>query len=174
MIACAIDGAEPKDTAEPTMSRAFVRESDQEGESLPERLVSSHPNFVTPSGLRQIEARVVGLETARQNARDADDKALLARISRDLRYWNARRATARVVEATPPPDNVRFGSRVSVRFEDGTERTFQLVGEDEANPALGLLSWVAPLAAALVGHGAGDTVDFQGRPVEIISIEGGA
>jgi transcription elongation GreA/GreB family factor len=155
------------------MSRAFVRESDQEGESLPERLVSAHPNLVTPSGLRQIEAQVAALETARQNARDADDKPLLARISRDLRYWTGRRATARVIEPTTTHDNVRFGVRVTVRAEDGKERTFQLVGEDEANPALGLLSWVAPLAAAVIGHGVGDTVDFQDRPLEIISIDSG-
>jgi transcription elongation GreA/GreB family factor len=156
------------------MSRAFVRESDQEGEPLPERPVSAHPNLVTPSGLRQIEAQVAALETARQNARDADDPALLARIGRDLRYWTQRRATARVVEVAAASDKARFGARVTVRFEDGAQRTFQLVGEDEANPALGLLSWVAPLAAAVVGHGAGDTVDFQDRRLAIISIESGA
>jgi transcription elongation GreA/GreB family factor len=153
------------------MSRAFVRESDEAAESLPERVVSSHPNFVTTTGLRQIEEQVANLETARQTARGAADKALLARIERDLRYWTQRLATARVIEFAPASANVRFGTRVTVRFEDGAERTFQLVGEDEANPAQGLLSWVAPLAAAVVGQAAGDTLDFQGRPVEIVSVD---
>jgi transcription elongation GreA/GreB family factor len=53
------------------------------------------------------------------------------------------------------------------------QRTFQLVGDDAANPALGLLSWVAPLAAAMLGHGAGDRVDSQDRPMAVISIQGG-
>jgi transcription elongation GreA/GreB family factor len=60
---------------------------------------------------------------------------------------------------------------VTVRFEDGSEPTFQLVGEDEANPSVGLLSWVAPLATALIGQGIGDRIDFQGRSVEIVRIE---
>ena len=87
------------------MSRAFVRESDEAAESLPERVVSSHPNFVTTTGLRQIEEQVANLETARQTARGAADKALLARIERDLRYWTQRLATARVIEFAPASAN---------------------------------------------------------------------
>jgi transcription elongation GreA/GreB family factor len=156
------------------MSRAFVRESEEEGESLPERVVSIHPNLVTPSGLRQIEADMVQFETARQRAREAGDQAFFARSNRDPRYWAQRRATARVVAAAASAECVRFGSRVTVRFADGTERTFKLVGEDEANPALGPLSWVAPLAAAILGHGPGEVIDFQDQPVHIMSISSGA
>jgi len=79
------------------MSRAFVRNSDDEPQSLPERPVSPHPNFVTPRGLAAIEARVRELEAQRQAAREADDALLRARLERDLRYWSARRASARVV-----------------------------------------------------------------------------
>src|SRR5262249_32485658 len=82
------------------MSRAFVRESDQEaaGEALPERIVSPHPNFVTPQGLKQIDEHIRQLEAERQAARSDADKSNLARIARDLRYWSQRRATARVIE----------------------------------------------------------------------------
>ena len=153
------------------MSRAFVRESDQDTEALPERPVSAHPNLVTSSGLRQISAQVAELERARQAARETADKGLLERINRDLRYWTQRATTARLIEPQAAPDAVRFGTRVTVRFEDGTAPTFQLVGEDEANPALGLLSWVAPLAAALIGKGVGERVDFQGRSIAIVRIE---
>jgi transcription elongation GreA/GreB family factor len=153
------------------MSRAFVRESDKDTETEPERRISAHPNLVTAAGLRQISSQVAELERARRAAREAADKALLERISRDLRYWMQRATTARLIEPQAAPDAVRFGTRVTVRLEDGTEPTLQLVGEDEANPALGLLSWVAPLAAALIGKGIGDLVDFQGRSVAIVRIE---
>jgi transcription elongation GreA/GreB family factor len=155
------------------MSRAFVRESDQEGDALQERLVSAHPNLVTPAGLKQIAAQLAELEVARQAARDANDKPLLERVKRDLRYWAQRATSARVIEPPAAADLVRFGTRVKVRFADGTQLAFQLVGEDEANPAAGLLSWVAPLAAAVLGQAVGDTVDFQGKRVEVMSIASG-
>ena len=155
------------------MSRAFVRESDRDTEALPERPVSAHPNLVTPAGLRHISAQVAELEHARQAAREVADTVLLERINRDLRYWTQRATTARLIAPQAAPDAVRFGTRVTVRFEEGSERTFQLVGEDEANPTVGLLSWVAPLAAALIGKEIGDLVDFQGQRLKIVSIESG-
>lgn len=155
------------------MSRAFTKESDQEaGSAIPERPVSPHPNFVTPAGLQQIEAQVRALESERQEARAAEDDAALARVARDLRYWNQRRATARLVEpAALGPDFVRFGTRVTVELEDGTRRTFRLVGEDEANPAQGLVSWVSPVASALIGRSAGDSVTLPAGEAEIVRIE---
>jgi transcription elongation GreA/GreB family factor len=153
------------------VSRAFVKESDDAGEPLPELAISPHPNFVTPAGLAQIEARVAGLEADLRAARAAEDKPLLARIQRDLRYWTQRRATARLV---PPPAGVpevaRFGVAVTVRFDDGTERTFTVVGEDEADPARGLVSWVAPLGKALTGKQVGDAVTAMGRTAEIVAL----
>src|SRR5690606_12095703 len=123
-------------------------------------------NFVTPEGLRQIESRIRDLEAELQAARAQEDNALCARVERDLRYWRQRRATARVVEPAASPDTVRFGVSVTLRFEDGTERTFRLVGEDEADPPQGLVSWVSPLAKALLGKEIGDMVDVQGRRAE--------
>ena len=154
------------------MSRAFVKESDDAGEPLPELAISPHPNLVTAAGLRQIEARVAVLETDLRAARKAEDKPLLARIQRDLRYWTQRRATARVVPSIAVPlDVVRFGVNVRVRFaDDGTQRSFRLVGEDEADPANGLVSWVAPLGRALTGRVVGDEVRVVGRAAEIIAL----
>lgn len=153
------------------MSRAFVRESDQDAQPLPERIISAHPNLVTPAGLRQIEERVRELETARRDARGEDDGSALARIDRDLRYWTQRRTTARVIEPTASPTAVRFGVNVTLRLEDGSEREFRLVGEDEADPARGLVSWVSPLAEALIGAKLGDTVKFQEHDAEIVRLE---
>jgi len=155
------------------MNRAFVRESElEEGSALPERPVSVHPNFVTPTGMHQIEAQVRLLESEREMARHADDKPALARVARDLRYWANRRASARLIEpVTTTPNAVRFGTRVTMEAEDGARRSFRLVGEDEADPAQGLLSWASPVATALMGRAEGDTVSLPGQRAEIVRIE---
>jgi transcription elongation GreA/GreB family factor len=153
------------------MSRAFVRESDEDPAALPERAVSPHPNFVTPRGLAALEARVRELGTERQAARAANDAALRARVERDLRYWSARRASARVVGPAALTERVRFGMRVTLQLGSGGRQAFRLVGEDEADAAQGLLSWMAPLAQSLLGRQAGDTVPYQGVEAQILSIE---
>lgn len=154
------------------MSRAFTRESDDDPGILPERPVSTHPNLVTPAGLAAIEARVRALESERQAARSGGDSTQRARIERDLRYFTQRLATARVVApAATAPDRVRFGVRVTLRHGSGAEQSFRLVGEDEADAARGLLSWVSPLAQALLGHEVGDTVLFQAGELEILRLE---
>src|SRR5688572_21077939 len=121
------------------MSRAFVKESDEDLVAPPERVISPHPNCVTPTGMRQIEAQVQTLEEERSAARAAYDRSRLATVERDLRYWTHRRASARVIEPARSPDTVRFGVQAKLRFEDGSERSFRLVGEDEADPARGLI-----------------------------------
>jgi transcription elongation GreA/GreB family factor len=154
------------------MSRAFVKESEDAGSELdlPERSVSPHRNLVTPAGLEQIEAEVRRLEDELAAARAADDKPGVARCQRDLRYWTQRRASAEVV---PPPtrhDRVRFGSTVTVSLDDGTEKTLRIVGEDEASPAEGLVAYVAPVAAQMIGAAVGDRVDTGGAEGEIVAI----
>jgi transcription elongation GreA/GreB family factor len=154
------------------MSRAFVKETDDAGEPLPELSISPHPNFATPAGLALIEARVTALVTELRAARAGDDKALVARVSRDLRYWTQRRASVRLVPAAVAPVTVvRFGVSVTVRFDDSTERTFRIVGEDEADPPRGRVSWVAPLGRALTGKTIGDEVEALGRVAEITRLE---
>jgi transcription elongation GreA/GreB family factor len=153
------------------MSRAFVREGEGEPEALPERAVSSHPNFVTPRGLKALEARVHELEAQRTAARVAGDIAGRAAVERELRYWSARRASARLVEPAAATERVRFGMRVTLELASGATQAFRLVGEDEADAAQGLISWVAPLANALLGRTAGDSVPFQGGEALIVSIE---
>lgn len=152
------------------MSRAFTRESDEPAPP-PERAISSHPNLVTARGLTVIEAQIRALEGERQAARANADGVLRARIERDLRYWTARRASARVVPKVATPDRVRFGVQVTLRTASGAEQTFRLVGEDEADAANGLLSWVSPLAQALLGREAGDSVPFQGAEAQLLRLE---
>lgn len=152
------------------MSRAFIRESDQP-EVLPERLVSEHPNLVTAAGLQRIEARVKELEAAREASRTSEDSVDLESISRELRYWNQRRASARVIAVPRNPEVVRFGVKVTLRFADGRQQAFRLVGEDEADPACGLVSWVSPVAGALIGRREGDAVSALGERAEIVRLE---
>jgi transcription elongation GreA/GreB family factor len=152
------------------MSIAFVREREggEAFEDLPDRPVSPHPNFVTPEGLALIDAELDRLH-AEHAGLSPDGKADLARVNRDLRYWTARRNSAQVVEPTPG-DAVHFGSTVTITRDDGAEQTFRIVGEDEADPAKGTLAYVAPLARALTGKQAGDTVTVAGHEIEIISV----
>jgi len=153
------------------MSRAFVRENDEALPELPERRISAHPNYVTRSGLQQLEATIATLEAERQSARERGDQPALARIARDLRYFMERRSSARVVEPPNAPDSVRFGVRVVLRLSDGEERSFRLVGEDEADPTQGSISWVSPLARSLMGLELGEECTFHDAPAEIVRLE---
>jgi transcription elongation GreA/GreB family factor len=154
------------------MSRAFVKEPDGQDafEELPERPVSPHPNLVTAEGLARIEAEVARLQQEHAAAQAANDRSALVRSARDLRYWNARRATAEVV--SPPSDStqVHFGSTVSIVRDDGRRQTFRIVGEDEADPAQGTLSHASPLARALFGKKIGDAVRAGQSDAEIVEI----
>ncbi|WP_232631380.1 transcription elongation factor GreA [Methylobacterium sp. Leaf118] len=153
------------------MSRAFVREPEggEAFEDLPDRPISQHPNFVTPEGLARIEAEVARFE-AELSGLSPDDKADHARVSRDLRYWSARKNSAQLVEEEPDGSSVRFGSTVTVVREDDTRQTFRIVGEDEADPHAGSISYVAPLARALTGKGVGDTVTVNDHEFEVVEI----
>jgi len=157
------------------MSRAFVRETDgaEVPQDLPERPVSSHANFVTARGLQQIESRIHELEAAREAPKRSEDKDALSRVDRDLRYWQQRKASAKLVEPESEPQKVRFGVRVTVRYEDGVERSFTLVGEDEADPAQGLISWISPIAQQLIGTSVGDEMALQGQRAEVTKLASG-
>jgi len=154
------------------MSRAFVREPEggEAYEELPERTLSPH-HLVTPSGLAQMDAEIERLERLLEEAKASDDKAETARLWRDLRYWSARRVTAEVVPPPTDTTHVRFGSRVTFEREDGRQQTYRIVGEDEADPAKGMISYVSPLAQALMGKEVGDAVPLGQTTAEIIKIE---
>jgi transcription elongation GreA/GreB family factor len=147
------------------MSRAFVSEDAAAAAAavLPERPVSALPNLVTPSGLAGIEAEVTRLE-ARLAATAAEDAARPA-LARDLRYWRGRRVSAQLTEPPATPDEVAFGTTVTLRRANGATQRYRIVGEDEADPAAGLLSWASPVAQALMGAVPGEVVETGGgRP----------
>jgi transcription elongation GreA/GreB family factor len=164
------------------VSRAFVNE-DAQSESqaeLPERPQSEHPNYVTPQGLAALERRLASLVAQRSAAADSEPgigrDAALRRIDRNLRYVKLRIERAIPVDlAEQPRDEVAFGARVRVSDDVGEERVFAIVGEDEADAAAGKVSWVSPLASALMRARVGDSVTWR-RPsgnaqLEILSID---
>lgn len=157
------------------MSVAFTKENDRDGTeaNLQDRPISPHPNLVTPRGLALLEAALEAARTAVQEARAAGEDATglaLARASRDFRYYAARHASARLMEPPPADGKVHFGSRVTFDREDGRRQTFQIVGEDEAEPSQGTISYVSPVARALMGKEVGDVAVVAGGEVEIVAI----
>jgi transcription elongation GreA/GreB family factor len=153
------------------MSRAFVKEQDADSViDLPDRPVSEHPNDVTAEGLALIEAELARAQQAHAEAQAASDRDALARATREMRYWDARRATAHVVAPNEDTTQVRFGHTVTLARDDGRTQIFRIVGEDEADPAKGTLSHVSPLARALFGKTVGDTVRAGAHELEILAI----
>jgi transcription elongation GreA/GreB family factor len=153
------------------MSKAFTKEPETGDvyDDLPDRPVSPH-NLVTPKGLEMIEAELARLHVEHAAAQEANDRALLAKTNRDLRYWTSRRATAQVMEPPKDAKEVHFGSTVTILREDGRRQTYRIVGEDEADPSAGTLSYVSPVAQALMGKQVGDVVEAGATEAEIVEI----
>lgn len=152
------------------MSKAFTKEDDGAGDPLPDREVSPHPNLVTAEGFAQIETTIAGLETNYADAIASGDRDQQAAIGRELRYWTSRRSSAELVAGPTHTGHVQFGSTVALERDDGRRQTFRIVGEDQANPATGTLSYVSPLAQALMGRQLGDTVHVGAGTAEICGI----
>ena len=154
------------------MSRAFVKEPDggDAFEELPDRPISEHPNLVTPSGLAQIEETLARLHERHADAQRAADRASLANVGRELRYWTARRSTAQLMPAPDSTEKVQFGSTVTIERDDGRRQSYRVVGEDEAEPTQGRLSYMSPVARALMNKQVGDVVQAGSGEAEIVEI----
>lgn len=151
------------------MSVAFRRDGDEEHlEPKFELPIPPGPNLVTPRGLTLIGERVAELEA--RIARAGPEDPTLESAKRDLRYWHTRQTTA-VLAPAPTGETVEFGTRVTFTLK-GKRRTLALVGDDEADPANGSISFTAPLARALIGAEAGDVVEFAGddEALEVLEI----
>jgi transcription elongation GreA/GreB family factor len=155
------------------MSRAFVKEPDGEDvfDDLPDRPIGDERNLVTPEGLAFIEAEVARLRAGLVEAQARGERGAIAEASRDLRYWSMRLSWAELVPPQTDVSEVRFGHRVRIRREDGREQVFRIVGVDEADPAKGLISYISPLAEAMIGGRVGEEIEAGPGTAEIISIE---
>jgi transcription elongation GreA/GreB family factor len=159
------------------MSRGFVKEDDLElaGTDIPERPISEHPNYVTPNGLKQLEQMVEALSIEHKallpENEDATASQKLASIERDLRYYEARLEQAILVSpASEKPTIAVFGTTVSVEDKNGEQHRFNIVGEDEADARMNKVSYISPLAKALIGHKVDETVIWK-RPAGDLTLE---
>ena len=159
------------------LSVAFTKEEGAETASetlLPDRPISSHPNLVTAAGVAALEFRLQQAREAYETAQkieDANERRRQAAISlRDIRYFIERARTAQVVPDPTSPDIVAFGSKVTFSRSDGRVQTYRIVGEDEADPKAGSISFVSPVAQSIIGKAVGDLVGSGSQELEVIAI----
>jgi transcription elongation GreA/GreB family factor len=159
------------------LSTAFVKEESAETAAethLPDRPISTHPNLVTEAGLKALEAQLQqareGVEAA-AGIEDVNEKRRQTAIPlRDFRYFAERVRTAQVMPTPASNDTVAFGSKVTFSRDDGRVQTYRIVGEDEADPKAGSISFVSPVARGLMGKGVGDLAMVGDQELEITAI----
>ncbi|WP_314963803.1 transcription elongation factor GreA [Bradyrhizobium cosmicum] len=159
------------------MSVAFTKEESAETASetlLPDRPFSSHPNWVTEAGLEALQRQLAEAREAYELAQGIEDinerRRQTAVPLRDLRYFSERIRTAQLGPAPATTDVAAFGSTVAFRRVDGRVQQYRIVGEDEADPKAGSISFVSPVAKSLMGKAVGDIVGSTNQELEILSI----
>lgn len=159
------------------LSVAFTKEESSETASetlLPDRPISPHPNLVTEAGLKALESQLAQAREAYGAASAIEDvnerRRQQANPLRDVRYFAARAHTAQLVPDPTSFENVAFGSTVTFSRDDGRVQTYRIVGEDEADPKAGSISFVSPVARLLVGKAVGDVVSVGDQELEILAI----
>jgi transcription elongation GreA/GreB family factor len=159
------------------LSVAFTKEDSAETASetlLPDRPVSPHPNLVTEAGLKALEFQLQQAREAYQAAQTIEDvnerRRQAANPLRDVRYFSTRVRTAQVITGATSTGTVAFGSTVTFKRDDGRVQKYRIVGEDEADPKSGSISFVSPVARLLMGRAVGDVASTPDQELEIISI----
>jgi transcription elongation factor GreB len=180
------------------VSKAFVREHDdteKDDKSVEESArVPGGKNYITPAGAERLRAelkklryeerpevtRVVAWAAGNGDRSENGDylygKKRLREIDRRMRFLAKRLETAEVVDPLAvKATHVQFGATVTVRYEDDSEKTFSIVGIDEVDVARGRISWMSPLARALMKAHAGDVISFNSpkgqQEIEVLGVE---
>jgi transcription elongation factor GreB len=181
------------------MSKAFTKENDGDGpeddQEAPEsEIPKGTKNYITPGGADRMKVELKKLlhqdrpevvRTVQWAASNGDrsengdyiyGKRRLREIDRRIRFLSKRLETVEIVDpARQASDRVLFGSTVLVEDEEGSKRSFQIVGIDETDPANGKVSWVSPVAKSLINAKVGDVVTLrtpQGeRELEVLQIQ---
>lgn len=165
------------------MNKAFVRESDDQDDELepPDATESAPRNYITPQGHDRLKSellhlldverpevvRIVSWAASNGDRSENGDylygKKRLREIDRRIRFLTRRLDRAEVVDPTGQlgNDQVFFGAWVTYRQSDGVERSVRIVGIDEVDPLKGLISWISPVARALIKAHEGDTVTLM-------------
>jgi transcription elongation GreA/GreB family factor len=153
------------------LSVAFTKEDSAETASetlLPDRPVSPHPNLVTEAGLKALESQLHQAREAYETAQKIED--VNERRRQAAPPLRARVRTAQVITNPSSTDTVAFGSTVTFRRHDGRVQKYRIVGEDEADPKAGSISFASPVARLLMGKAVGDVAGTSGQDLEIIAI----
>jgi transcription elongation GreA/GreB family factor len=160
------------------MSVAFTREESAEtagAVELPDRSISPHSNLVKQSGLKALDAAMAAARAAYHATQQIEDlserRNAVAAASRDMRYFLERLRTAQLMPDPVDRDTVAFGSRATFARDDGRRQTFRIVGEDEADPRAGSISYVSPVGHALIGKAVGDRVILGDHEIEVLAVE---
>jgi transcription elongation GreA/GreB family factor len=146
------------------MSRAFLKNDGEVPEEPVKRQPSGRPNYVTPEGLEALKTKIAELAALRARLlaakKPGEEGGLpLRQAEMDLSYYETQFKRAILVDNRGlAAEDARFGACVVVKDQDGAEREYSIVGEDEADPAAGRLNWASPLAAALIGAKAGSEI----------------
>ena len=182
------------------MSKAFVKEDADDTEELPEEaapLPAGTKNYVTPAGFRRMQEEVKQLQTVErprvveivawaagngdrsENGDYIYGKQRLREIDRRCRFLSKRLEIAEVVDPARQQhlDRVFFGATVTYATQAGDERTVTVVGVDEVDADNGKVSWISPIARALMKAREGDVVELRTphgpEPIEVIEISYG-
>ncbi len=179
------------------MNKAFVREDAPEEDEEPDlpSLPAGSKNYMTPAGHARMQAELAHLVRVErpevvnivswaagngdrsENGDYIYGKKRLREIDRRIRFLTKRLENALVVDPTQQENTERvfFGATVSVLDEAGKEVSYSIVGLDETDPGRNRISWVSPLARALLKAQIGDSIRFQApgglRELEIVDIE---
>lgn len=168
------------------MSKAFTRESEDEDSDLDREgeeasaLPPSSKNYITPAGADKLKEELKRILTVdrpdlvrvvqwaasngdrSENADYTYGKRRLREFDRRIRFLTKRLEAAEIVDpARQSSDRVLFGATVTVLGEDGVKRVYRIVGVDETDARQGHVSWISPVAKALLGSRVGDVVTLR-------------
>jgi transcription elongation GreA/GreB family factor len=176
MVARFLKGT-PASSRELELSVAFTKEESAETAAetlLPDRPISPHPNLVTEAGLKALELQLRRAREAYGAAQLIEDvnerRRQAATPLRDIRYFSERVRTAQIVADPKSSDTVVFGCTVTFSRNDGRVQKYRIVGEDEADPRAGSISFASPVAHSLMGKAVGDIVGSGSQELQIVAI----
>jgi transcription elongation factor GreB len=182
------------------MSKAFVKEDEDAAEELPDEpaaLPAGVKNYITPAGFRRLQdelrelsrverpkvvevvAWAAGNGDRSENGDYMYGKKRLREIDRRMRFLTKRLEAAEIVDPARQAhlDHVFFGATVTYETGSGDERTVTIVGIDEVDAENGRVSWVSPIARALLKAQEGDIVELRTphgvEPIEVLEIRYG-
>ena len=153
------------------MSKAFTRESDDAPERGPlPRAASALPpgakNYLTPGGAQRLQAELNQLTQERSlavsSAKDSPVRLQLPIL--DQRIYQLQQSLQSAVIAPPPAppwEQVRFGATVTIRDSKGNQTRYRIVGVDETDLDRDWVSWLSPIARALLNSRRGQNIRFK-------------